>query len=160
MNTQVSATWQPTGPFSFRWPDGSIEHYEEGFQALCSVGGQQQSIVQGNTHREAAGKADRRRVIVFFGEVGKALYPVVEFVGANDFDSSGMLASVVKHPSRKHLRPWEAVPTSYETLPIVPYRDVVNGPFAARSLAVKAHKDELSLMALHAVLRGKQRGWL
>lgn len=160
MSTQINATWLPTGPFSYQWPDGSVEQYQEGYQALCSVDGLQQWVVRGDTNRAAAGRPDRRRMVVFFGQVGKALSPVVEFVGGNDFAGNGLLASVVKHASPKHLRPGEAVPAPYRSLPLVPYRHLVNGPYASHSLAVEAHKDNPSLMALHAVLRAQQRGWL
>jgi hypothetical protein len=118
------------------------------------------TVVIGFTDREAVGKTDRRRVIVFFGKVGKSLYPVVEFIGANDLGTSGLLASVVKHSSREHVRPGEAVPAEYQGLPLVRYRDLVSGPYAARSIAVQARKDDLTLMATHAVLRAQQRGWL
>src|SRR5579883_3346050 len=116
MSIQTNGSWQSTGPFSHQWPDGSVEHYQSGYHAVCTAAGQQRRVVLGFTTREAAGMKDRHRVVVFFGQIQKSLFPVVEFVGANDFSTTGVLVSVVKHASRKHLRPGEAIPGSYQSM--------------------------------------------
>jgi hypothetical protein len=109
--------------------------------------------------RAAASMEDRRRGVVFLGDAPKLL-PVVELAGANDFRSSGLLASVIKRPNGKHLRPEEPVPAEYAGLPLAVYNTLVVGAYAARSVAVVCHKTELTLMAHHALIRARWKGWL
>jgi hypothetical protein len=87
------------------------------------------------------------------------LYPLVEFSGENSeaFAVTGRMASIIKMPSGEHLRPGDAVPAEYANMNLAIYNQVVVGPYAAASLAVVAHKDNLSLMARHGLIRARER---
>ena len=67
------------------------------------------------------------------------------------------MASVIKLPSGEHLRPGEPVPAEYADMPLVTYNELVVGPYAAASLAVVCHKDDLSIMARHGLIRARDR---
>jgi hypothetical protein len=96
---------------------------------------------------------------VFFGSPEATLQPVVEFAGANDYDTTGQLASVVKLPTGKHLRPGEPVPEEYADMPLGVYSDCVVGPNAARSIAVIASRNDLGVIARHAIIRARWKQW-
>ncbi|MCW3053895.1 MAG: hypothetical protein JWN14_3065 [Chthonomonadales bacterium] len=153
------AQWKPIDPFVYPWPGGKFdEQQEEAFTATFTIGDRAMPIVISFCNRETSGMADRRRANIFSGVVGINLYPVVEFVGANDFQVSGKMASVIKHSDRKHAKPGEPLPEGYEGFPIGNFWELVVGPYAAHSLCVIAHKDDRHLMARHALLRAYQRG--
>lgn len=153
---------------SYRWPKragepDSTERYEEAYRTRVLVGKTTKTVVIGLTNRKAAGKNDRRRAIVFFGEP-PAIYPIVEAAGANDFETSGQLASAIKLPDGKYLKPGAPVPPEYAGLPLDLYTRIVQGPNAVNSMAVVVtvhHRDEmLRLLTLHALIRAKWKGSL
>lgn len=153
---------------SYRWPKrtgepDSTERYEEAYRTRVQVGKTTKTVVIGLTNRKAAGKNDRRRAIVFFGEP-PAIYPIVEAAGANDFDTSGQLASAIKLPDGKYLKPGAPVPSEYAGMPLDLYTRIVQGPNAVNSMAVVVtvhHRDEmLRLLTLHALIRAKWKGSL
>ena len=100
---------------------------------------------------------NRKRVSIFM-ESNSTLVPLVQFVGANDYETTGRLASVIKLEDGRHLRPGEAVPNEYADMPRCVYSEVVIGPNAARSIAVLAHSDDLTLMARHGLIRARWKG--
>ena len=130
---------------------------EEAYEARLKIGGRARAIRIGFCNRKVAGDKDRRRSVVFLG----IHPPLVEFAGENTpfFAVTGRMASVIKLPSGQHLRPGDPVPPEYEGFPLVTYNQLVVGPYAAASLAVIAHKDDLTLMAHHGLIRLATRGW-
>lgn len=159
--------WEQAEPFEFKWPDSSLEPQDEVYRGTVQVGQRQVPILIAFTNREAAGQM-RRRATVFWGDKNPALYPLVEFVGGNDFESSGTMASVIKHPptdtgAGRHVRPGEQLPALYQSIPpevLGVYTDIVAGPRAARSICVVAQKDNLNLMAQHGIIRLLQKNRL
>ena len=155
-----NAEWRPIEPFDYQWPKekGKVqppEHYEEAYEARVKLAGREQAIRIGFCNRESAGDKNRRRAVVFLGT-----YPLVEFSGENSdaFAQTGRLASVIKLPSGQHLRPGDSIPPEYDGFRLVTYNELVVGPYAAASLAVVAHKDELSVMAHHGLIRAYGKG--
>lgn len=151
--------WKATEPFTYQWPHRadaeeaeSQEHYEEAYSCMVPVDGQERSFVIGFCDRPAAGIPDRRRAVVFQGTPGQTLYPVVEFTGANDFATSGRMASLVRQ-GRKTVRPGEALPAGYEDMPTGIYNEIVVGPNAWNAVAVVVHQTDFPVMIRHAVLR-------
>jgi excisionase family DNA binding protein len=152
--------WEPAPAFSHKWPAlNDVEGFEEAYRTEVVVGNRTQPFLIGFTDRAAAGKDDRRRAVVFLGDSPRLL-PAVEFAGANDFETSGLMASVIKLPDGKHLRPGAPIPAEYAEMPLDVYNSIVSGPYAAWSIAVAAHKDDHSLMARHALIRARWKGWL
>jgi hypothetical protein len=152
-----SKTWRAVDPFDYRWPEG-IEHYEEAYGTRISLCGRDIPILIGFCNRESAGDPNRRRAVVFMGHQ-PSLNALVEFSGENSvvFGMTGRMASVIKLPSGKHLKPGDAIPLEYVGLPLANYKSIVRGPYAAASIAVVAHKDDFRLMAHHGLIRARQR---
>jgi hypothetical protein len=162
----VEAAWQEIESFSFTWPrtagvdpDQVTEYHEPAFAATVPFQGRLVYVRIGFTERTAAGMEDRKRVNVFL-QAGSTLIPLVQFVGANDFDETGRLASVIKKQDGSHLRPGEPVPEEYRDMPRCVYSEVVVGKNAARSVAVLAHRDDRTLMARHGLIRARWKGLL
>ncbi len=162
-NPEVEVTWRTIDPFSFAWPrtagvdpEDVTEHHDPAFAASVPFRGRHVPIRIGFTDRHAAGM-ERKRVNVFL-ETGSTLVPLVQFVGANDYETTGRLASVIKLEEGPHLRPGEPVPEEYQDLPHCVYSEVVVGKNAARSVAVLAHRDDLTLMARHGLIRARWKG--
>jgi hypothetical protein len=159
---EVQATWRKTDePFRFTWPktagtdpEESTEYYKPAFAGSVQWQGRNIAFRIGFTKRDAAGMQGRERVVVFL-QTGSTFIPLVQFVGANDFDKTGRLASVIKNKDGRHLRPGEPVPVEYRGLPQCVYSEVVVGKNAARSIAVLAQKDNLTLMARHGLIRAR-----
>jgi hypothetical protein len=161
----VEVAWREIEPFSFTWPKRAgvdpnevTEDHDPAFAATVPFRGRHVPIRIGFTDRHAAGMA-RKRVNVFL-EVGSTLVPLVQFVGANDYEETGRLASVIKKEDGPHLRPGESVPDEYGHMPRCVYSELVVGKNAARSVAVIAHRDDLSLMARHGLIRARWKGLL
>ncbi|HEY7158475.1 MAG TPA: hypothetical protein VH575_31310 [Gemmataceae bacterium] len=162
---QVEIVWQRIEPFSFMWPrtagidpDDVTEYHAPAFAAAVPLQGRRVTVRIGLTDRIAAGM-ERKRANVFL-EAGSVLIPLVQFVGANNYEETGRLASIIKKEDGPHLRPGEPVPAEYRDMPRCVYSEVVVGKNAARSVAVLAHCDDLTLMARHGLIRARWKGLL
>ena len=158
-------------PFKHTWPavkdtEPFVEEYDEAFEVEIPVEKRTRSwnMVIGFCHRESAGRL-RRRAVVFWGDPSSSttLYPVVQFTGGNDYGTNQEMASTIRdRHGKKQIRDMGLLPKEYAQsgLRIGGYRDVVDGPYASRGLAVIATRDDLASMAVHAWLRTMQKGWL
>lgn len=151
----ASVNWEEITPVPYIWPSGHEESHDHMVRAEIPLGDRSVTITIGFTNRKSAGM-ERRRANVFLGQAD--LRPMVEFAGANDFEQSSLLASVIKLPGGKHLRPDSPVPSPYQNVERGIYRDVVTGPYAAASVAVFAREDDHDTMAWHALIRASQKG--
>jgi hypothetical protein len=122
------------------------------FEGTAADGTQQVRVRLGLGDRRASG-ADRRRAVVFINE-----RPLVEFVGANDFEDTRLMASVVKGPDNKVIQVEARIPDEYRHLRVGPFRSVVTGPYASWGLAVIARDDEREAMVRHALNRAAYKG--
>ena len=140
----------PAPPFEHTWPNRRVEQYKEAYAGNVEFDGSLRSVAIGFTERQSAGRA-RKRSVIFVDR-----RPLVEFVGADDFDKSGKMLSLVKRKNGKRLRPGETIPPEYRHLRIEPYRKYVTGAYASSNQAIVCFKDELGVMAEHALLRLRQ----
>lgn len=145
-----------TGPVDFRWPKegGSlIEHYDKSYIGTKIIDGQQVALKVGFTDRKAAGQV-RKRVTVWLGN-----RPLVEFAGGNDYDNDGLLASVIRLKNNKQLT-YQRIPAEYQKFKVQRYNSVVVGPRASTAFAIVVHKDDLTSMLEHALIRANWKGLL
>ena len=138
-------------PFHFTWPNGRTEEYSEAYEGTANDGDMQFEVKIGVCERPAAGM-NRKRVTVFLN--GR---PTAEFVGADDFEESKRVASLVVLPNKKRLRPNQTVPTEYRPFDLVRYNSVVKGPRAATTMAVLSQIDDTDTIVAHAVIRANYR---
>jgi excisionase family DNA binding protein len=137
--------------FSYTWPGGTVEEYTQAYEGTVKVDDTQVAAKIGIGERHAAGKL-RKRIVVFLD--GR---PTVEFAGVDDFDKSGLVASVITLRNRKRLRPGQRVPDEYKLFRLVRYNTVVTGPHAMSAMAVMASINDLDTMVSHAVIRAMLR---
>jgi len=165
--TLTGISWGDAEPFDHKWPHSkgqkpNIEHHDRAVEAAIPVGSTTWTMLIGFCVRWAAGQ-DRVRANVFWGNSqDKSRTPIVQFVAGNDFEDNHEMASVIRkpHSNRALVTPSEAPPVEYLSLPTCIYRDIVNGPNAARCLAVLATESDYTTMARHAVIRSHQKGWI
>lgn len=161
----LEVEWRKVDSFDYIWPvekgktpDDSREIYNEAYEADIDLPGC--SIVKiGYTTRETAGMDDRYRIVVFM-KFGSQLIPVVEFAGANDFEKTHRVASVIKNDDNKQVSSLSQLPPEYQEFPIDTYSDVVTGPYASHGLAVVIDKDDRRTMLHHALIRAHFKRWI
>jgi hypothetical protein len=157
------------GGFKHRWPktkddlgnSGWIEEYDIAYMIKANSW----PLVLGLGHRESAGKPDRRRGVMFLGEMGRTLLPLVEWSGANDYDISGRMVSILKSLNNKQLELGAPLPPGYNGMPLDIYKQVVVGPNAYNRLCVVANNimadnqelPDFPVMVRHALLRARQK---
>jgi len=137
--------------FSYKWPDGTIEEYHEAYEGTVKTDTAQIQVKVGIGERFAAGKR-RKRVVVFLDN-----RPTVEFAGVDDFDKSGLVASVITLRNRKRLKPGQRIPDEYRSFQLVRYNTVITGPRAMSAMGVLAKINDFATMILHALIRAKFR---
>jgi excisionase family DNA binding protein len=137
--------------FSYKWPDGTIEEYPEAYEGMVKTDSAQIQAKIGIGERAAAGKM-RKRVVVFLD--GR---PTVEFAGADDFDKSGLVASVITLRNRKRLKAGQRVPDEYSSFQLVRYNTIITGPRAMSVMGVLTKINDLDTMISHALIRAKFR---
>lgn len=149
--------WERFPDFPYQWPVG-VERYSGAVQTRVSIGTREYPVIIGFCQRESAGDPERRRAVVFMGHL-PSLNALVEFSGENSdvFETTGRMASVIKLPTGKHLKPGDPIPSQYVGLPVESYKSIVRGPYAAASMAVVAQKDDYRLMAHHGLIRARER---
>lgn len=154
----------PISPFVYRWPkkksapiEEAEEAYEEAYETTRDIGtgGRSLLFTVGFANREIGGEL-RRRVTVWLDKNR----PLVEFAGCHDYDTSGILASVIKLPNNKQLRPTEPIPAEYTDFKTVIYESVVRVAGASRNLAIVVHKGDLESMVRHAIIRARWKKYI
>jgi excisionase family DNA binding protein len=145
-----STSFTEIGEFDYQWPGGS-EHFGSGYETTRKFNGRTYTFKIGFTDRLAAGQM-RRRVVVWIDN-----WPLVEFAGSNDYESDGLLASVIKVEGGKQLRPSGKMPDEYKHFHVARYDSVVQGPYASRNLAIIVSKDDLESMLCHAIIRARSK---
>lgn len=138
-------------PFDFSWPKtgdkNNVEHYDKAYEATRTINGQQLTFKTGFGNREVAGQM-RRRVTIWLGNRA-----IVEFAGSNNFDKTGILASVIRLRNGRQLTPFNRVPPEYSKYKVKKYNSIVKGPRASTNMAIVVHKDDLKSMLDHAFIR-------
>ena len=125
-----AVVWQSAPRFDYHWPkQPTAEHYDSALETTLAFPSGKFRFVIGVGVRECAGM-DRRRAVVFLKDGGRLL-PLVEFAGANDFDTTKRLVSVIKTADGQHVSSASELPPEYTGIPTAIYNDVIQGRFAA-----------------------------
>jgi len=148
--------WEPDVPFSYTWPNGVHEGYAEAWRGQGRWNEKPVALLIGFTVRKSAGR-DRPRAVVFHLSGTSKRYPLVEFIAGNAFEDDSRMASVLKTEEGKYVKPGAALPPGYENFTVEDFDTVVIGPYAARSRAVIATRNDLNSMAHHGLLRLQQK---
>ncbi len=154
----VEPQWESVGEFTWNAPAGK-EYFTEGYQTVLSISGRTVPLVIGYTIRPAYG-ADRARISVLWGHPRGALYAVVEFVGTDDYETSGKVASIIRNANNKHVRPGDDLPVGYESLPVGIFDEHITGAYSPHSMALIVDKSDRDVMVRHTVLRSLAKGWV
>jgi hypothetical protein len=103
-------------PFEYRWPNGRVEAYERALRfEVAEAGGVAAQYIVAYGFRDTFGSR-RRRVVVFRrSRRGMTLPALVEFAGADGWEASGLVASLIKRPDDTYAKAGE-VPRGYEAL--------------------------------------------
>ncbi|BDI28602.1 hypothetical protein CCAX7_006530 [Capsulimonas corticalis] len=151
--------WETAQPFYHQWPNSKEKELQDAaFTQIIEIDTKHISLVIGFATRDTASMPARRHATVFWGDIGRTLYPLVQFAGANDFENSGLLASIIRDSGRATVAADAPLPSGYEDMPVGFYNDLISGPYTRKSRCVIAHKDDFAVMAKHALLRSQQKG--
>jgi len=148
---QIVNITRVTPNHQFKWPDGSTEVYPRSveYRALADDGAHEIRIGFGS--RYAYGR-ERPRVVVWIDN-----YPQAEFVGADDFDTSGEVLSEIIVPSDGSSRicryPEEPVPERYMMFNTVGLPVRIKARGVHRTWAVVANIADHRTMVTIAALR-------
>ena len=95
-------------PYVYCWPPCRSEGDREVFgKAYCfevDVNGRWLRFLVAYGFRKAYGKMRRRIVVFKIGRRGGTPEPVVEFAGADDYEWSRRIVSIIRRPDRKYMR--------------------------------------------------------
>ncbi len=142
----------PIGPFEFTWwADGGIERYDHGWNLSVLFEGSNLDVRHGVGSRDAYGQARPRSVTWVNGD------PTVEGVGADDYQNSLSLLTIVKRPDGKHVQSRSELPEDYLGFDVVVFNHEIRAPRSPASLAVKVHQDDYEAWVYLALLRIAQR---
>jgi hypothetical protein len=153
-------------PFSFTWPTGVVDRYEERMPLAVTVhrGNKKAHFVIGRGHPETPQLGERRwRYNLFLTSSPggtRGLGSILDFVAGNEFETDGLMVGLIKLPSGKFLREDESVPPEYRGFRLARFNEVVQGPNAWARMAVVAHEADFETMVRHGLVRAVQRGTL
>src|SRR5262249_32517017 len=126
----------PSRPFAHKWPDGSIYNFDECFSGLVQTqSGAYKCQVGFLTPDHASAGRRRLRGVIFMDR-----RPYVEFIAADHFATTGLMASVVKDLAGRRAKSLANCLPGYSDLPVLPYSTLVTGPNGAKCLAVVCKK--------------------
>lgn len=122
---------EDSGPFDHRWPLDVIEHYTTSRRYSVTDQGETLPVVVGWTVRDAWGRPDRKRVVVFGLSATDARYPWAEFVESDDGRYSAAVP-VDPSASRAQLKVGDAIPDRFQSAVLERtdklFKSVRNGP--------------------------------
>jgi len=137
--------------FQYMWPNGLTEEYPLAYEGTSDDSARHFEVKIGIGEREMAGR-NRKRVLVLLN--GR---PTVEFAGADDFETSDLVASLITLPNKSRLKTHQPIPKEYRSFDVRQYNSLIKGPRAAKTMAVVAKIDDLDTMVSHAVNRAIYR---
>ncbi|MBC8139049.1 MAG: hypothetical protein H8F28_24510 [Fibrella sp.] len=160
-----SAVWQQVAPVTYIARNGKeIDWQDNAFAHTFAIGGKQIPIVvsvfgpKGPTFKPGYPHWGAE---VYLGEVKHGLRSIVEWVRVDDFDESGVLASVIKNDDGATMvRIDQPLPDGYDQLKTDIYNRVITRQYAKHRRCVVAHETERESLVLHALLRCRQKGWI
>ena len=132
--------------FSYRWPD-AIEDFEHGWEGEVQWAGRRYRFRHGVGGRRVYSAERCHSVTWIDGQ------PVVEGVGADDFEASHALLSLIKTPRGAMVRTPSDVPAVYRSLEVVRFREHLDAPYARNGMAARIRVDDLAAWAFHALIR-------
>jgi hypothetical protein len=141
--------------FIHHWGDGTEERYPHWIEygAIADDGEHRIRLTFGK--RPAYGR-DRMRILIWIDDQNHA-----QFLGADDFESTGDVLSEIKIPGTTGERicryPNEPIPERYAGLPTVGLSTRVSGPQLHNAWAIVANIAEHRIMAVLAALRRLER---
>ena len=149
---QIVSITQVTPGYEFRWPSGDIESYASSIEYRAVADDGEHLIRIGFGSRYAYGR-ERIRVVIWIDS-----YPQAEFVGADDFDTSGEVLSEIIVPSDGSNRicryPDEPIPERYTMFNTVGLPIRIQAPRVHRAWAVAVNvADHKSMVAVAALRR-------
>jgi hypothetical protein len=141
---------------TYSWPEG-VEHYEpfEVWETTDARGRIQVGLGQVTKRGTYYGK-ERGYWLGFEMVNGQKRRPIVVFMEADDFETTGALVAVMKGKGdggRSMFAPGDELPAGYEQLKIEVFRDRVCGPQAYNRLAVVAEAGDRQTMCTHVFLQ-------
>lgn len=132
------------GSFEYRWPD-STERFQYGWEGLAETEDRTVRFRHG-VGRSFVYGGDRVHTVTWIdGE------PVVEGVGADDYQETRCLLSLLKDADGVMIR--DRVPDGYAPLQVVDHRTEIDARYSRNGLAVKIRVDDVAAWLLHATLR-------
>ena len=141
--------------FTFTWPEGTKEYFAPALTYRVHSPKGVPHLVIGFGWREAF-RRERRRIIVFSGN--SWLWPVVEFVGVDDYDRTKELVWPIKKPGgNRQYRLSEEPHPDFRSLRVVPFRDRVGGPGAFKGWSILVREDDHNAMIELALIRAEHR---
>jgi hypothetical protein len=139
-------------PFDWKWPSGSIERFERGWEFEARSGGLSHVIRHALTEREAFGRRRVRSVTWVDDQVA------VEGVETDAYGADRTLASMLRIKGRQHVKSTAEVPAGYTGFDVLPLDAVVTGKGVFSGYAVEIPEDDLASWARHAMLRMRSKG--
>lgn len=139
-----------TGPFDFRWPEGT-EEFENGWDFQLIADGHRHRVRHGLGAHNVFGRWRVHTVTWVDQDVQ------VEGVEADDYPATRALISRLRQPDKKLIRDRVDVPGGYAGFELVEHRQEIDARYVPDCIAVKIREDDLAAWALHAWLRMRQR---
>jgi hypothetical protein len=125
-----------TGPFTFRWPDGT-ESFERGWTGTVTHAGASHRFQYGIAERTVYGAPRTHSVVWLEGQ------PIAEGVATDDHERSQCLVSRIKGSDRRVVRRREDLPAGLEDFTVVEHREEIDAPHSPSCLAVKIAEDDV-----------------
>ncbi|MGC4043287.1 MAG: hypothetical protein QM758_05745 [Armatimonas sp.] len=159
-----AADWVQVAPTKYYSRNGKlVEWKENAYTAIFTIGGKSFPITiaifgpKGGVSKGVSYK--HWGAEVYKGELGHGLQGICEWTRTDDFDKTREIASVIKAGSRFVL-PGEAVESEFDELTLDSYRRLNKRPNIKNARCVVAKEDDFGAIALHALIRCRQKGWI
>ncbi|MCH7812377.1 MAG: hypothetical protein IH958_07080 [Chloroflexi bacterium] len=141
--------------FFFTWPEGTKEQFGPLVTYAVSAGNVDTRLAIGYGWRDAF-RENRRRIIVFAAR--SSLWPIVEFVGADDYDRTSSVLWPLKKPGgNRQYRLSEEPHRDFAEFTVVPFQNRISGRGSFSGWAAVVHEDEHDAMLRLALVREKLR---
>ncbi|HMD86916.1 MAG TPA: helix-turn-helix domain-containing protein [Terriglobia bacterium] len=137
----------PAPRFTYKWPNGEERVYPRAFAGPVRVDDEWKAVQIGFGKITRAGK-QRDQAVVFINH-----RPRVEFLGADNFELTNLMVSIIKTSGGRHVPVKEYIPFEYAGFGVEPYNHHVTGPNAFSGFAVVCKSDDLVTMTKVALIR-------
>jgi hypothetical protein len=148
--------WTQIENFNFKLVNKECQ-YEKAYKTKTRIGDRVYDFIIAYTSKISMGRLRKYIQVFLIKSNTNKPYPVVELVGADDYDNTHQVLGTIKGANGKLIKEYEIIPLNYKNLSPILLSNRITGPYTRNTYAIVISEDDKNLLLRHAIFRAKDK---